>query len=189
MIIKSIEKYKNQYKVTFEDDSKIIVSEDIIVKYHLIKGKEFNNFDVIENEKKIEEIYKKVIRFASFGKSENQIKSYLYNLGIDDIDVIIKRLKREKYINDDALIRSLKNKNYSKHQLKEKLMYYQFDEILIDEIIDSYDETKALNKIYTKLLTQYKKEQGHKKNEKLYRNLISKGFNETLVQSILKIEE
>lgn len=186
MIVTDIKKLKKDYQVTFDSNIKLVVDEDTLVKYRLIIGKDFDDLMLLEDEKKSNEIYQKSIKFASYGKSVNQMIIYLNNLGVDDTSLYIEKLKKAHYLNDMKMIRNLMSKQYSYVQLEDKLNFYQFDSLDIDEALKSYDETKALYKIYSLALKKYSKEIPSKKLEKIYRYLVSKGFSIEHIIEVMK---
>ena len=76
MIIKEIKKQKTKYLLVFENDHTLEVCEDSIVKHRLRPMLDVSlMMDDLKEELKFDEFYKKVIRFASFGKSSFQIRT------------------------------------------------------------------------------------------------------------------
>lgn len=189
MKIVEIKKLKKNYQLTFDDDKTLIVDEDTIVKYRLIPGREIFDISLLTESMEINKLYDKASKFASYGKSENQMIKYLNNEGMDNTYDFIKRLKKDHLINDFKLINSLKKKGYSYLKLQDKLRYYELDEDMINDALNDYDDSIALHKEYQLGLKKYSKEVYPKKYEKLYRYLVSKGFNEDKVMSKLKIEK
>ncbi|VEU82659.1 RecX family transcriptional regulator [Acholeplasma hippikon] len=188
MKIIEIKKLKKNYQITFDNFFKLIVDEDTVVKYRLVPNKEISDISIFEKEMELNKLYDKAVRYASYGKSENQMIKYLNEQGMDNTYEFIKRLKKDHLINDYQMINSLKRKGYSYLKLQEKLHYYDFDSDLIENALSSYDESKALDKEFAIGLKKYSKEQSYqKKQEKLYRYLISKGFNEEKVRSRMNI--
>src|SRR5690606_25851954 len=110
---------------------------------------------------------------------------YLNQLGMENTYDIIKRLKKERYINDFEMIKRLKYKGYSYQALKEKLRYYQFDESQIEQALSTYDEKIPLKRAFHQALKKYEKEAYQKKQQKIYRYLLSKGLSEENVQSTM----
>lgn len=187
MIIKEIKKQKTKYLLVFENDHTLEVCEDSIVKHRLRPMLDVSlMMDDLKEELKFDEFYKKVIRFASFGKSSFQIRDYCETHGVFETDMIVERLKKEHYIDDLKLLRRLQGQSYSKPELEYHLKRYLFPPDSISHVLSIYDEEKALRKSLDKLRIKYQKDP--KKYEKIYRNLKSKGFNESLIQSMLNLE-
>ncbi|MFA5693062.1 MAG: RecX family transcriptional regulator [Acholeplasmataceae bacterium] len=181
MIIKVIKPKNKDFEITFTNNDKIVVSEDILVKYNLFKDKEINNLNEIYEEINIEKIYKKARNYALYGRSINQMKKYFEKHNITNNDYLIKRLEKEFLIDDEKIINTLLTKNYSKLKLRESLNKYLFEEEKISLILEDYDELSALNYCYNLVKNKYNN------NQKLFRYLVQKGFNEELVKNLLNI--
>src|SRR5690606_26505613 len=130
----------------FENQNKVIVDEDTIVKYRLIPGTEFDDIKLLEKQRELNKLYFKTIRFASYGKSENQVIAYLNEQGMENTYDFIMRFKKEHIINDYKMIRSLQNQGYSYLKLEQKLKHYQFDDSDINRALENYDEKIPLRK-------------------------------------------
>jgi|SRR5690606_27365795 len=187
MKIKEIRRLSKDYQITFENGEKIKVDEDTIVNHRLIQGKEVDSLDLIKREVEKNKLYDKAVRFASYGKSENQMIEYLLEQGMINTYDMIQRLKKDKVINDWQLIRSLQNQGYSYQKLLSKLQHYKLDQIQIDEALKNYDERIPLKKAFAVALKKYQKEEYKKKQEKIYRNLVQQGFSEENVSNIMGI--
>ncbi|MBN3490679.1 RecX family transcriptional regulator [Acholeplasma equirhinis] len=187
MKIKTLMKLKKNYQIVFENGEKLIVDEDTIVNNKLLPGMDVDNISLIKKEVEKNKLYDKAIRFASYGKSENQMIKYLNEHGMQNTYEMIQRLKRDKVINDWQLIAYLKRQGYSYQKLLSKLQHYELDSEQIDKALEDYDESYALKKAFAVALKKYANEQYPKKNEKIYRNLVSQGFSEEKVQSLMRI--
>lgn len=187
MIIKAITKGKTSYELILENGQTIKVSEDSIVKYRLLVGRDISEIkDDLAKELEDAKLYKAVVRYASYGKSSFQIKSYLYEKGIDEVEPIIERLKKEHLLDDFKLLRKLQQQNYSKAELEYKLRHYEFDINGINHILSIYDESKALTHVHFKAKKKYQNDP--KRKEKTFRFLLSKGFPEYLVSQAMNLE-
>lgn len=182
MIIKEIVKLKEDYQVILDNDLKLIVSEDILIKHNLFKGKVIDNLNIINEDINNYKIYKKARRYALYGKSTNQMIEYFIKNNVNNYNEYINKLSLEYIINDQRIIDILLNKNYSKLKLQQVLKKYLFDAETIDNILTNYDEELALDYIYNKNLNKYQKDLN-----KFYGYLIRLGFNEDLVKYKLNI--
>ncbi|WP_025724454.1 RecX family transcriptional regulator [Acholeplasma granularum] len=187
MKVKTIEKSKGNYKVTFDNNFCLFVDEDTLVKFKLIPNQEIESLDPIYKSIEMIKIYKKAERFALYGKSENQVIKYLNDLGVENTYDMIIKLRKNHILNDFRMIRNLQNKGYSYLKLEEKLKFYQFDQKDIDQALINYDEQIPLYKEFKTALKKYEKEEYKKKQQKIYRYLVSKGFNEDKVMSLMNI--
>ena len=112
MIIKSIIKGKTSYELILENGQTVKVSEDSIVKYRLLVGRDISEIkEELAKELEDAKLYKAVVRYASYGKSSFQIKSYLYEKGVDEVEPIIERLKKEQLLDDFKLLKKLQQQN------------------------------------------------------------------------------
>lgn len=188
MKIIEVRKLKTNYQITFDDYSKIIVDEDTIVKYRLIPGLEIDDLSILTKATEMNKIYEKAVRYSLYGKSEMQMINYLKKQGLRNTYDLIMRLRKDKFIDDYKLIKNLMSKRYSKAKLALKLKSYEFPVEKIDEIINMYDDTTALKYEFSLGIKKYTKETDwNKRNQKIYRYLLSKGFTESQVMSIMNI--
>src|SRR5690554_347836 len=189
MIITEVRKLKKNYQVTFDNGYKLTIDEDTLVQFKLRPGIDIESVDDIVKSIETHKIYEKAVRFASFGKSENQVIKYLNDLGMDNTYHTIMKLRKYRIIDDYRMIRNLQNKGYSYLQLAEKLKYYQFDQKDIDQALLNYNEKIPLYKQFKIALKKYEKELDYnKKQQKIYRYLVSKGFSEENVMSVMNID-
>lgn len=109
-----VEKYKylgnNKYKVLL-DNEEIILYEDIIVKYGILLKKEMtiDEKNMYLKDNIYYELYYAAIKFINIKlRSEKEIRKYLKKLSSDEylIDAIIKRIRKENYLNDRIYARS-----------------------------------------------------------------------------------
>ena len=111
MKVLKYKKVKNKYRVYFDNDIKIDLYDDIILKYNLLLKKEIDNktFDqlVLDNNK--EDIYEKAIKYISIKiRSREEIYNYLKKKEYEKEDIIntISRLEKNNLINDDLYIKT-----------------------------------------------------------------------------------
>lgn len=110
----NIEKYKylgeNKYEINLVDD-KIILYEDIIIKYNILLKKSLTKEELKKylSENKYYEIYYDVLKYInkkirSTKQIENYIKNYTYDEDI--ITSIVNKIKKEGYLNDTIYTKS-----------------------------------------------------------------------------------
>ncbi|MBP5407716.1 MAG: hypothetical protein J6Y42_01090, partial [Bacilli bacterium] len=97
-------KKKGMYEVTFATFD-IKVTEDLIVKYTLVPGKELDEDIIkeIKQEETKEEMFLKVLNYISYqARSEMEIRVYLnkHECNSNDKEIIIDRLKKLDFIDD-----------------------------------------------------------------------------------------
>lgn len=188
MIVKDIRKLKTNYQVEFQNGYKLTIDEDTLVQYRLRPGIQVESVEVLQKAMEKHKLLNKAIKFASYGKSENQVIKYLNEQGMHNTYDAIMTLKKMRIIDDYKMIRGLQNKGYSYLQLEEKLKFYQFEQKDIDYALENYNEKIPLYKQFKLALKKYEKETDYKKKQqKIYRYLMSKGFNEDSVMSVMNI--
>ncbi len=189
MIVQEVRKLKKNYQVTFTNGYKLAIDEDTLVSFRLRPGLEIESLEDIEKSIEKNKLFLKALKFASYGKSENQVIQYLNEQGMQNTYDTIMKLRKFRAIDDYRMIRNLQNKGYSYLKLEERLKYYQFDQKDIDQALLNYNEKIPLYKEFKVGLKKYAKETDYKKRQqKLYRYLISKGFSEANVMSVMRID-
>lgn len=177
--VTSVTPFKNnKYKVSFDLADDVLVNEDELVKYRLVKGKELDNetYNLIIRNNILYEAYNKALVYSSnYIKCLKEIYDYLIKKGYNqDISKnVCEMLKENKIIDDEAylklyvskLIRDGYGKLMIEYKVKEKKLDLNYE---ID--IDLYFET--LNSLILKKLKTLK----DKKKERLYRYLQSRGY-------------
>ena len=202
MKVLKYKKVKNKYRVYFDNDIKIDLYEDIILKYELLLKKEIDDktFDklVLDNNK--EDIYEKSINYISIKiRSREEIYNYLKKKGYekDDINNTIKRLEKNNLINDDLYIKSyIHDKFYLSsdglNKIRRYLINLKLDESIIDkyiEEIDREDILEKLNKLVDKKIKSNKNYSGNILRLRLYNYFNDLGYNKSDIEEVLNIKD
>ena len=157
MKVLKYKKVKNKYRVYFDNDIKIDLYDDIILKYNLLLKKEIDNktFDqlVLDNNK--EDIYEKAIKYISIKiRSREEIYNYLKKKEYEKEDIIntITRLENNNFINDDLYIKSyIHDKFYlssdGPNKIRKNLINLKLEESIIDKYISEIDREEVLDKL------------------------------------------
>ena len=168
-----------------------IVTEDLIVKYTLIKGRELTTEELSKIESEIinENLLLKVYNYISYQfRSEYEIKKYLYGLSANENQVndIIIKLKSLNMIDDNYL--SVSILNYCIAQLKGPKIYKNKLYERRIEIIHNYndnDQIEAINKSIEKNKDKNKKLPALKQKLLLTQKLLRDGFEEKYVYKLI----
>lgn len=189
MIVKNLKKNKNKYVVTI-DNTDYTFSENIIVKYRLVKGKEIDNQTLKSaiSENDYDSLYLKAERYAiNYRKSEKEIVRYLKNKECDNqtIQKIVSKLRSLKLIDDSSLVIDLANslvKKYNgKKMIEAKLKEKGINDELIDMALDNIDYDLYINyleKLYLKVKDKYNKfDDDYIRINKIKAYLISRGYS------------
>lgn len=192
----------NFYTVDFSNGERLRVSEDMLVRYRLLKGQEFS-------EEELEAIKKKsgydlglqmVMNYLSYQiHSEKEVWDYLREKDIEAADRknIIARLKELNLVDDlsygESYVRtqmrlSDKGPQYLAQQLKQKGL--SADDI--EHAISLYTLKDQLE-IAVKAGEKFVKKMHHKSyrevRQKLQQRLMQKGFSKEVIQEVLIILE
>ena len=142
-----------------------------------------------------EKLYNKALRFLSFRpRSEKEIRDYLQKKNSDPqtAQKIIDKLKEYNFINDKEFARlwfesRIKLKPRAIRVIKLELKQKGIEDELIDEIFDNTktDDKELALVLAEKRFKRYAKEEPQKAKEKMYRFLISKGFNYDTIKDVV----
>ena len=198
MKVLKYKKVKNKYRVYFDNDIKIDLYDDIILKYNLLLKKEIDNktFDqlVLDNNK--EDIYEKAIKYISIKiRSREEIYNYLKKKEYEKEDIIntITRLENNNFINDDLYIKSyIHDKFYlssdGPNKIRKNLINLKLEEPIIDKYISEIDREEVLdklNKLIDKKIKSNKSYSGNILKIRLCNYFIEQGYNKSDIEEIL----
>lgn len=105
--VKDLKKVKNNYEVTLSNDLTLLLDEETILLYRLVKGKEIDldKLSEIKGKKEFFDAYSKAITYiGSSFKSKRQVKENLVKKGFSEyvIDDVLERLVLNNIINEDV---------------------------------------------------------------------------------------
>ena len=198
MKILKYKKIKNKYRVYFDNDLKIDLNDNIILKYELLLKKEIDNktFDkmILDNNK--EDIYNLAVKYISIKiRSREEIYNYLNKKGYEkeDINNTINRLEKNNLINDDLYIKSyIHDKFYLSsdgfNKIKKYLLDLKLDESIIDkyiEEIDREDIIDKLNKLVDKKIKSTKNYSGNVLRFRLMNYFYELGYDKSDIEEVL----
>lgn len=189
IIVKEIKKSKkNHYYDLIIDDNKYLFSEEIVLKYRLVKGKEISDeiLKLAISDNSFSKYYDMALNYSiRYGKSSNAIRSYLIEKGLsnDDSMKIVNQLIIKKIIDDKKLILSITSalvKNCNGVLLiKNKLYEKEFSNELIELAISSIDieeYNNSLIRLYNKVKAKYQKYDDKIRKYKIKNYLLSRGY-------------
>lgn len=191
MIVEKLEAKANGRDIRYIcqiDGIEYSFSEDVILEYRLVNGKEINQSILDEAIKKndLSFYYDKTLNYAyKYSKNSVEIYDYLLNKGLvnNEIAEIIDKLKKIKIIDDEKLAKDLASyyarSGNGRLMISKKLYERKFNDSLIDIGLSSIDEDeyyKAMLKIYQKALLKYKSDNYNDKM-KLKRYILQRGYS------------
>lgn len=195
-IVKYEKKANGYYLIYLNNNTKIKIHEDIILKYKLLYKKEIDEFllEEITQDNNNYNIYNKCVKYIGVRvRSINEMKEYMLRLGVDSnlIDEIIERLLKNKLLDDEVFTKAfIKDKfNFTTmgpYRIYEELKKHKIDERIINKYIYDIDEEEINNKL-NKQINKIIKSNKNKPNlkNKIYHNLLNLGYSSDLILSTL----
>ncbi len=197
-IIKYTKSGNNNYTILLDNNNKIKLNEDLILKNNLLYKKEIDAYELSEltKENKKYDIYNKCIKYISIRlRSINEMKEYLKKNDIDEIasDKIINKLIDNKLLNDELFTKAfindkLKFSTMGPYRIEQELKKHKIDNLIINKYINEIDNNylvEKINKQINKIIKSTKKNNNIR--NKIYNNLLSLGYsNELIVNNLNK---
>ena len=193
-------KYKkmsgNRYKVFLEDNTNIILYEDIIIKNELLITKNIDNIKEIQKQNNNYLVYDIALKYINIKmRCEKEIREYLKKKNIEEhlINDTIIKLKNNGYINDRLYTKSfisdkIRLNKEGLNKIRNELIKLDIDkDIIEDEIskIDNIDINDNLEKLIDKKINSNKSYAGDVLKMRLLNEFISKGYNKEDILNIL----
>lgn len=197
--VTSIRKLKgNFYQVIIDNQEKVKVSEDLLVRLRLLKGSELTEEKLAEVKEQASYDYElqEALNYISYQlRTEKEIRTYLQKkeIPLEDRHKIVARLKELDVLNDQTYAKSyvrtqirLSDKGPSNlsQQLRQKGVHEDF----ISEAMELYTpelQAEIAGRTATKGLKKIRGKSYRETLQKLRLNLIKKGFNQDVVQQAI----
>ncbi len=199
MKINSYFKKKNNiYELTLDNNKKLELYDDVILKYDLLLKGEIDN-------KNLEEIleynlslcaYNEAVKYLNIKmRTKNEIIKKLNKYSKSTINYVIDRLNNEGYLNNEAYIKAyisddINLKLNGPNKILLDLKKLGFEEIKILKYLNDYDNDIWFNKIrktITKKINSNHNLSGLMLKNKIINDLITKGFRKEDI--LIVIEE
>jgi len=185
-------KYKklktNTYKLVLDNKEELVLYDDTIIKYDLLRKKEINDIDsIIKYNKEIEAYYIAIKYITRKMRCSKEVREKLKDYPSRVIDNTIDRLNNEGYLNDklylEMSVREYSNYSiYGENKIIYKLSRLGFNKKDIEEELNNINREVFLNKI-NKLVdrkinsnTKYSKK---KLREKILIDLVNQGYRKS----------
>lgn len=198
-IIKFVKKKNGWYDIVLENERKILVYEDLILKYNLLISKQIdeNDLDNLIYENNYYIGYNNAIKLISRKmRSVFEIKEYLKKSDISSemIDSIITKITNQGYLNDKEYAVAYVNDRLNlSNDGPNKIISYLRQNSIPDEYIFSALETFEISvqkeRIYKLIQKQIKLNNNKGKyllEQKIVINLVNLGYDRSLVLDTLK---
>lgn len=156
MKIISYKKIKqNKYEVTLSNNESVLLYDDIILKYELLTKKEMDNQklkEIILDNSKYDVYYAMLKDISKKFRTEKELRTKFKDYDNEVVDYAIKRLKNEKYLNNELYIRAYINdainlKLIGPNKIINNLLNLGFEKSEIEEYLEVIDNEIWLDKI------------------------------------------
>ena len=198
MKVQKISKTKtNKYKVTFDNNEKIITYDDVIINNNLLNKDEIDQdkLSKIFEDTEYFDVYNKVIKFVTKKmRSEKETKDFLskFELKASDRDKILKNLRYINLLNDVAFSKAYVTDRFNLSndgplKIKKELESHKINEEVIDDAISYICEgelCEKVTKLVLKKIKSNKKESSYMLRQKIIMDLTNKGYDKDLVKDI-----
>ena len=191
-IIKYTKKGNGNYDILLDNNKKITLSEDLILKNNLLYKKEVDPYLLEEllTENIKYDIYNKCVKYISIRlRSINEIKEYMKRLNADEetINNTIDRLLKNNLLNDEVFTKAfiqdkLNFTTMGPYRIEQELKRQHIDNTIISKYLYNIDKDILIikiNKQINKLIKSNKKKDNLK--NKIYKNLISLGYSNDMI--------
>lgn len=198
--IEQQEKNKSRYSVYVDDQFAFGISEDLLVKYRLLKGKEIDSTSMgqIVEEEEQQKANNYALKLLSYrGRARHEMEKKMKEKGYEaqTIEKTIAFLQTHNYINDEdfaaSYVRDKRNiQKLGKMRIKQELYQKGVDKTIIqgaiDEQIDPEEELEAaLNFGRKKLDSTYRNDDKNAQYRKLGSSLQRKGYDYDIIKKVL----
>lgn len=193
MLIKSIKKLtKGRYKIII-DDNELILYEQILIKYSILKAKEIDPklIKEIEKENQNIEMYETSLRYLDTKmRTEKEVIKYLTDkYDSKDIENLVIRLKKEGLIDDSKYIKSFINdkinlSNDGPYKIKRDLIQKGIIEDLIEIDIDNNILLDKLRRIMPRYINLYKKNSKNIIKNKTVNYFLNLGYDKEIIEEV-----
>ena len=183
-----------KYKLTFDNDDKMITYDDVILKNGLLFKREIDKkmLDKLVSDNYYQDIYSKIIKYINVRlRSKKEIYDYLDKFQLDNNlkEEIINNLENVGLINDKFFIKAyINDKIYlsssGPYKIVEELRNHNIDEsIILDEIekIDKQVIIEKLSKIIEKKIKSNGKYSKYMLKQKLSVELTNNGYEKDMI--------
>lgn len=154
---------KARYKITFDDDSDLILYENVVLKHVLLIGKQVDESlkqKIMLDHGVATPYYQSLNYINTRLRSKEEVRVYLLKKDHDEslVNETISRLEEEGYINDKLFVESFVNDKINLtydgiYKIKRGLEKYKVDDEIIDNVTSNVHE-EEMNKKIDKLIAK-----------------------------------
>ena len=195
-IIKYKKLSNDKYKILLENNKSILLYENTILEKNLLITKKIDNIEEILKYNKKYDIYQVSLKYINAKmRSEKELRDYLLKkeYDLDNIDLIIDRLKKEGYVNDELYTKAfisdkIRINNYGQNKIINELCKSGINNEIIEKCINNIEHDSILNninKIVDKKIKTNNSYAGEVLKQKIMSDLISKGYYKEDIINVL----
>ena len=183
-----------EYYIELDGEKKGVIQLETIYKHHLKEGKELDEqeFNIIKEESDRLTCFSKALAYISSRlKTEKQMKEYLLAKGYsyNVTSEAIKKLKEYGYLNDEYYAKTfaeIAGKNKGKKYIKQQLYIKGVKSEVVDNL-ELDDDDESCKQVCQKWLKGKTLPLEQKNKEKLYRFLLSRGFEFETIKHTMNV--
>lgn len=199
MKIKNLKKLKNnRYQIFFEDNTNIILYDDVILSKGLLLKKDVSKNEMIElikENKKLESYYDAIKYITRKQRVSKEVRNYLLTkkYDLENINHTIKLLEERKLINPSLYLNSFIHDeivltNHGPNKIKKKLLDLDFSLEEIDEELTKINEDiwkEKLTILINKKIATNRKESWNALKEKIVYYFFNEGYAKDMINKII----
>lgn len=203
MIVTNLIKGKaNKYIIKFDNGKDISLWEDTLAKYSIYRNKEvtINEYsDILRYDSLMSEYTKVLDKTEKKMYSKEELVIYLKKrkLSIEDINMLIEKLERNKIINDENYTNcyvsdKLRLTKQGPTKIKYNLIRKGIDESVIRSTISEVDSELLINKINKIIDLKFKQNKKYSNKmlkQKIVDNLLKEGYEKDMFIDLIKIPD
>lgn len=198
MEIKSYKKVKsNLYEITFKDNTKIKLYDDIILKHNLLLTNVITKEDldkIIQDNSYLESYYEALKYLNTKLRTEKEIRKKLKDYSKEAVNYTIERLKGEKYLNDEVYIKAYVNdainlKLMGPNKILYELKKLGFKESDILNYLNTFSTqvwNEKINNYIKKKINSNHNLSNYMLKQKIIKDLSNKGFYKEDILNVLE---
>ena len=197
MKIISYKKIKqNKYEVTLSNNESVLLYDDIILKYELLTKKEIDNQklkEIILDNSKYDVYYAMLKDISKKFRTEKELRTKFKDYDNEVVDYAIKRLKNEKYLNNELYIRAYINdainlKLIGPNKIINNLLNLGFEKSEIEkylEVIDNEIWLDKINKLIKKEINSNHAYSGNVLKMRIQNKISNLGFELNMISKLI----
>lgn len=189
-------KHNNLYELSLDNNTKVSLYDEIILKYELLVKKEIDvkKLEEITLENTKLESYYIALKFINAKlRTEKEIRKKLNKFNKDAINYTITRLKKEGYLNDLLYIKAYINDAINLKMIGPLKIHYELKKLgFKDSDIDNYLNTfnneiwlDKINKLINKKINSNHNLSSIMLEQKIVKDLITRGFSKENILSLI----